>query len=205
MQSGYGRERKGETVIQADKISIDSKTGNLIAQGSVLSMMARAGYEPDDKAARRRRGRPDRRSRWCMKTRCGRSRTGTKARLVGAQGDLTGRDDRPHARRKRPGRRAARGDAGRHAQGVGSRHDRRPSDVRGLGRGVQHGRQGQARSHASHDSRRMSQERGQRADVLQGHRQPSHRRQRRDTDADRHAIRPASPRNAEWPRSGRRT
>ena len=59
---------KAETVVQGDKITVESKTGNLTAQGSVLSTMIVQDIESDNEACASRRDRRVRDSRWSMKT-----------------------------------------------------------------------------------------------------------------------------------------
>jgi lipopolysaccharide export system protein LptA len=80
---------KSETQIKGDKISIDGKTGNLVAQGSVISQMLVQDVNPTTKERETTRStgygqqmQYDDASRKVTYT--------TKAHLVGPQGDLTG-------------------------------------------------------------------------------------------------------------------
>ena len=80
---------KSETQIKGEKISIDGKTGNLLAQGSVISQMLVQDVNPSTKVHETTRStgygqqmQYDDASRRITYT--------TKAHLVGPQGDLTG-------------------------------------------------------------------------------------------------------------------
>ena len=80
---------KSETQIKGDKISIDGKTGNLVAQGSVISQMVVQDVNPTTKVRETTRStgygqqmQYDDALRKVTYT--------TKAHLVGPQGDLTG-------------------------------------------------------------------------------------------------------------------
>ena len=80
---------KSETQIKGDKVSIDGKTGNLVAQGSVISQMLVQDVNPATKERETTRStgygqqmQYDDASRKVTYT--------TKAHLVGPQGDLTG-------------------------------------------------------------------------------------------------------------------
>jgi LPS export ABC transporter protein LptC len=80
---------KSETQIKGDKISIDGKTGNLVAQGSVISQMVVQDVNPTTKVREATRStgygqqmQYDDALRRVTYT--------TKAHLVGPQGDLTG-------------------------------------------------------------------------------------------------------------------
>ena len=80
---------KSETQIKGDKVAIDGKTGNLVAQGSVISQMLVQDVNPTTKERETTRStgygqqmQYDDASRKVTYT--------TKAHLVGPQGDLTG-------------------------------------------------------------------------------------------------------------------
>jgi lipopolysaccharide export system protein LptA len=78
---------KAETVIQADKVSVDSKTGNLTAQGSVLSMMLVQDTNPATKL--RETSRSTGHGQQMLYDDTLRTLTyTTKARLIGSQGNL---------------------------------------------------------------------------------------------------------------------
>ena len=63
---------KSETQIKGDKVAIDGKTGNLLAQGSVISQMVVQDIDPDDERARGDARRSRTGSRCSTTTRCAR-------------------------------------------------------------------------------------------------------------------------------------
>jgi len=78
---------KGETVIQGDKVSIDGATGNLNAQGSVISVMTVRDTNPATE--QREMTRSTGQAQQMVYVEALRTVTySTKARLVGPQGDL---------------------------------------------------------------------------------------------------------------------
>jgi len=80
---------KAETNVKADKISIDGKTGNLLAQGSVISQMIVQDVNPTSKV--RETSRSTGSGAQMLYEDAARKVTyTTKAHVVGTHGDLTG-------------------------------------------------------------------------------------------------------------------
>jgi lipopolysaccharide export system protein LptA len=80
---------KSETQIKGDKVSIDGKTGNLMAQGSVISQMLVQDVNPETKERETTRSTGFA-QQMQYEDALRRVTYTTKAHLVGPQGDLTG-------------------------------------------------------------------------------------------------------------------
>ena len=195
---------KAETVIQGEKITVDSKTGNLTAQGSVLSTMIVQDTNPTTKL--REATRSTGQAQQMVYDDAARKITyTTKARLVGSHGDLTAETivltlgaNSQDVERLDATETVTLKETDRVT--IGDRLTYVASTVR-----VQHGREGTARAHAPHDRRRLPVERRPSSHLFQSDRYAAHSKAKKRPAHRPAAIRPARRQKAEWRRSARKT